>query len=248
MIFVYLFVYLQVHYFKIYKFNHKPLSILAISTIHETHRHQKTPLDRYHNRKARTPKNLIPRKRQPQPIFTGKAHRGSWVMRYKKANGQWSWHGLGAYPLIKGARARQLYSEKLTQLADGTDLTEKPATAKTFEAIALEWYNKPAIQKLADSYKDKILQRLQVHTFPIVGNKPINDIDRQLWLKLFKQIQSKTSIKTGKPILETARRTLEICQRIYRFAIVNEFIDTSPLDYLHERLQKPTQRIWHMLA
>lgn len=164
----------------------------------------------------------------------------SWVMRYKKANGQWSWHGLGAYPLIKGARARQLYSEKLTKLADGTDLTEKPTTAKTFEAIALEWYNEPAIQKLADSYKDKILQRLQVHIFPIVGNKPINDIDRQLWLKLFKQIQSKTSIKTGKPILETARRTLEICQRIYRFAIVNEFIDTSPLDYLHERLQKPT--------
>lgn len=201
MIFVYLFVYLQVHYFKIYKFNHKPLSILAISTIHETHRHQKTPLDRYHNRKSRTPKNLIPRKRQPQPIFTGKAHRGK-KLGNAIQKGKWAMElaRLRSLPLIKGARARQLYSEKLTKLADGTDLTEKPTTAKTFEAIALEWYNEPAIQKLADSYKDKILQRLQVHIFPIVGNKPINDIDRQLWLKLFKQIQSKTSIKTGKPI------------------------------------------------
>ncbi len=31
----------------------------------------------------------------------------SWVFRYKKEDGKWSWISLGSYPLISGAKARK---------------------------------------------------------------------------------------------------------------------------------------------
>lgn len=50
----------------------------------------------------------------------------SWVMRYKKADGKWGWHGLGAYPAVTGAMARKLYQDKLAELANGANLSTKP--------------------------------------------------------------------------------------------------------------------------
>lgn len=167
----------------------------------------------------------------------------SWVMRYKKADGKWGWHGLGAYPLVTGAMARKIYHDKIALLANGETLSTR-APLTTFQDVAMEWYNEPNIQKLADNTKSKILQRLQVHVFPKFGKTPIKDISRQMWFEFFKELQTKVAPKTGKPILETAKRTLEICKRIYRFAVNQEIagVTNNPLDYMHERLEKHTSK------
>ena len=108
----------------------------------------------------------------------------SWVMRYKKGDGKWGWHGLGSYPLVTGANARKKYQEKLAELADGAEvLTVKQLdpNAKTFQTVAMEWYNEPAIQKLADKTKTKYLGILEKHIFPAMGSKDIATISRQSW-------------------------------------------------------------------
>ena len=40
----------------------------------------------------------------------------SWELRYKKADGKWSWLGMGGYPEVSGALARQ----KALKLRDST--------------------------------------------------------------------------------------------------------------------------------
>ncbi len=167
----------------------------------------------------------------------------SWTMRYKKANGKWSWHGLGAYPMVTGAKARQLYQDKVKELANGAEvLSAKPinANAKTFQSVAMEWYNEPNIQKLSDNTKLKYIGILEKHIFPKMGNKDIATISRQSWLTFFRDMQQSVNHVTGKPIVEQANRALQVCSRVYRFAITEEVagVTGNPLDHLHERLEK----------
>ena len=172
----------------------------------------------------------------------------SWVMRYKKSSGQWGWHGLGAYPLVTGAVARKKYQDKLLELASGADvLTVKQLdpNAKTFQTVALEWYNEPSIQKLDDSTKTKYLGILEKHIFPTMGNKDISTISRQVWLTFFRELQQTVNPKTGKPIIEQSNRALQVCDRIYRFAITESIagVTANPLDHLHERLDKHESQV-----
>jgi hypothetical protein len=47
----------------------------------------------------------------------------SWELRYKKADGKWSWLGLGGYPEVSGSLARQ----KAAQLrADASERGKPP--------------------------------------------------------------------------------------------------------------------------
>lgn len=166
----------------------------------------------------------------------------SWVMRYKKANGKWSWHGLGAYPRLTGANARKLYREKLAELANGAQALQAKQldpNAKTFKAVAMEWYQTPKIQALAPDTKEKYLIHIN-HACKRFGNTPIYEITRATWLDFLLKLQSQINPKTGKPTIETANRTLQTCSRIYRFAISHEIagVAHNPLDHMHERLQK----------
>lgn len=167
----------------------------------------------------------------------------SWKMRYKDSKGKDRWTGLGAYPAVTGAMARKLVQEKLVELALGADeLKAKPAppTAQTFKSVALEWHNEPNIQKLDNDTKSKYLSLLEKHIFPTMGKKAIGDISRQTWFNFFKKLQETPNPQTGKPIIETANRALQVCSRIYRFALTHELagVQSNPLEYMHERLKK----------
>lgn len=176
-------------------------------------------------------------------LFVKPTGAKSWKMRYKDSRGKWRWHGLGAYPAVTGAMARKLVQEKFAELALGADeLTAKPAPpqTKTFKSVALEWYNEPAIQKLDNATKIRYISMLENHIFPTMGNKAIGDISRQVWLTFFKKLQEKPNPQTGKPIIETANRALQVCSRIYRFAQMQELagVQFNPLEHMHERLEK----------
>lgn len=176
-------------------------------------------------------------------LFVKPTGAKSWKMRYKDAKGKWRWHGLGAYPAVTGAMARKLVQEKFADLALGLDeLTAIPAppTAQTFKSVALEWYNEPSIQKLDDGTKSKYLSLLEKHIFPTMGKKAIGDISRQVWLTFFRKLQETPNPQIGKPIIETANRALQVCSRIYRFALTQELagVEFNPLEHLHERLEK----------
>ncbi|MFL1415242.1 integrase arm-type DNA-binding domain-containing protein [Pseudomonas fildesensis] len=73
----------------------------------------------------------------------------SWELRYKKPDGKWSWLGLGGYPEVGGAFARQKAADLRSDASEGKNpITSKKARQAaeidaandTFEALAREWH------------------------------------------------------------------------------------------------------------
>src|SRR5471032_2584936 len=63
----------------------------------------------------------------------------SWELRYKKPDGKWSWLGLGGYPEVSGAVARQKAAELRTDATDGKNpIVTKQARKKAERDIAGE--------------------------------------------------------------------------------------------------------------
>mgnify|MGYP001686920860 CR=1 FL=1 len=155
MVLVHLFVYRMVHLKRIYKpfaksYGSPKETYKLTRLIYETYWHQKRPLSdtTLENPEA---ENTLYREKDSENLYFQVKPTGakSWVMRYKEANGKWSWHGLGAYPRLTGANARKLYREKLAELANGAQALQAKQldpNAKTFKAIAMEWYQTPKIK------------------------------------------------------------------------------------------------------
>lgn len=103
----------------------------------------------------------------------------------------------------------------------------------------MEWYNEPAIPKLADKTKTKYLGILEKHIFPAMGSRYCN-VSRQSWLTFFRDMQQIKNVQTGEPILEQANQALQVCDRIYRFAVTESIagVTGNPLDHLPERMEK----------
>lgn len=49
----------------------------------------------------------------------------SWLFRYKKADGKWSWLGLGAYPMVGAANARKRAAELQEDATMGKEVQTK---------------------------------------------------------------------------------------------------------------------------
>lgn len=174
-------------------------------------------------------------------LFVKPTGAKSWKMRYKDNNGKWTWHGLGSYPTVSGAMARQKVQENIKKLQAGLSLKKETATpAHTFESVAWQWFNSPKVQSNDPKSQQKTKGHLNNHILPTMGKKDIAKITRQEWLNLLLKIQEKIDPKTGKPIKDTAFRVLQDVSKIYRFAITQEIagVQSNPTDYLRERLDK----------
>lgn len=95
------------------------------------------------------PENTLYREKDSLNLYLQVKPTGakSWVMRYKKPDGKWSWHGLGACPLVTGATARKRYHDKIAQLASGKPLADN-TPIPTFFDVAMDWYNAPPYKNL----------------------------------------------------------------------------------------------------
>jgi len=127
---------------------------------------------------------------------------------------------LGLYPQVSLALARERLKTVQGQVAAGID----PALARvaannlatleaseTVEGVAREWYAKfsPA---WAESHGSKILRRLETYIFPWLGKSPIRALQPLELLACLRRIE-----KQGTQ--ETAKRTLQACGRILRYAV-----------------------------
>jgi integrase len=111
----------------------------------------------------------------------------SWQMRYKTPAGKWSWLGLGGYPEVSGAWAREKAAELRKMISEGIDpleqkRTEKAATetakARTFRAAAEGWFKAKEEKGLAPSTLAKIRTYLDKDILPVLGDKQLDDITR----------------------------------------------------------------------
>jgi integrase len=133
-------------------------------------------------------------------------------------NGQRKTLALGAYPETSLKEAREKRDTAKKQISDGIDpslerkIKKTGALENSFQAIALEWYEKNMMGK-SDSHKSRTLSLFNRDLFPWIGVKPIADLKAPELLATLQRIENRNTI-------ETAHRALQVTGQVFRYAEV----------------------------
>ena len=142
-----------------------------------------------------------------------------WRMRYWQGGKEKSLL-LGVFPAVslKDARAQREAIRK--QLQAGLDPSterkadaqrRKAASANSFEAVAREWFGKQSATWVA-SHTSDVERRLEANIFPLLGSRPIAEIDAPELLAAIRRIESRGSY-------DLAHRVLQVCGQVFRYGI-----------------------------
>ncbi|SEQ69787.1 Integrase [Azotobacter beijerinckii] len=174
----------------------------------------------------------------------------SWELRYKKPDGKWSWIGLGSYPEVSGAAARQKASELRADAADGKNplaakharkASDLEAATNTFEALAREWIEIRS-PGWAPSTARRNVGALELHVVPVFGKRLYAEILPIEWMEFFRGME-----RQG--IIEQMGRVRRSCKEIYDLARVTGRAVHNPLEGLSRFLQsKPAENYAHVTA
>jgi integrase len=155
-------------------------------------------------------------------------HGKWWRFKYR-FGGKERRMSLGVYPDVSLADAREKREEAPRKVAAGIDPQEIRKneaialienTENTFEAIAREWFamfSKP----WAGSDADKIIRRFELNVFPWIGTRPIKAITAPELLTVLRRVEARGAN-------ETAHRALQICGRVFRFAVATGRAERDP--------------------
>jgi integrase len=139
---------------------------------------------------------------------------GLWRFKYQ-FDGREKLIGLGKFPDVSLKQARDRRDDARKLVADDIDPSAerqavKAARADSVEAIAREW-----LTKQVDLEPDTIkahTQRLKDYIYPYLGKRPIGTVEAPDLLAALRRIEHKA-------LHDTARRTLSLCGRVWRYAI-----------------------------
>ena len=145
----------------------------------------------------------------------------SWVQRVV-VHGRRRDIGLGGYPAVSLAEARERCADHRKAIAVGRDpIAEKrKPTIATFREVAeiVHEMNIPCWRSM--KHAKSWLRMLERYAFPVIGNMPVDRVDRTDVLAVLKPIW------TTKP--ETARRVRQRMRMVFRWAMSHGFIDNNP--------------------
>lgn len=161
-----------------------------------------------------------------------------WHLRYRH-EGKEKTASLGQYPDVGLSTARTKRDELRKLVAAGSDPVavkreekEKKQTRSenTFEAVAREWL---AIWSPLKSprHAKYVTSRLQADVFPMLGARPISEIEAPELVKMAKAIEARGA-------LDIAKRSLQTAAQVFRYAIAhgkakrNPATAVKPLDIL----------------
>lgn len=145
-----------------------------------------------------------------------------WRFKYRIA-GKEKLLSLGVYPDVSLADARERLNEARKLVAAGVDPTEhrrgvkreaEERASNSFEAVAKHWFEKNEEGWVGD-HAAKIMRALQRDIFPKIGAIPVSDLTAKNVLEAVRLIEARGAT-------ETARRALQYCGRIMRFAVAEE--------------------------
>jgi integrase len=172
----------------------------------------------------------------------------SWQLRYKKPDGKWSWLGLGGYPDLGGAMARQKAADLKADVAKGGNplatkkarkAAEAEAASNTFEHLAREWYANKR-KSWTDGTAVRTIGALELHVFPVFGKRIYAEILPMEWMEFLRGME-----QTG--IIEQTSRVRGMCREIYDLARVTGRATHNPLEGLHKfLLTKPVENYAHV--
>ncbi|WP_350581573.1 tyrosine-type recombinase/integrase [Pseudomonas sp. HY2-MNA-CIBAN-0224] len=161
----------------------------------------------------------------------------SWQLRYKTPAGKWSWLGLGGYPEVGGALARQKASELRADAAEGKNpiatkqarqAADLAASNNTFESLAREWHTSRLHSWDAGTAK-RVMGALERHVFPTFGKRLYIGILSMEWMELLRGLEQQG-------ILEQMSRVRAYCKDVYDLARVTGRAVNNPLEGVHKFL------------
>ena len=149
---------------------------------------------------------------------------------------------LGVYPDVPLVRARALLLEARQLLAQGIDPSaEKQEQGKTFEVVARAWYARWSPNR-HKQYAYYVMKRLEEDVFPKIGSMLVSEVPTSLFRDIVRQIEARGA---G----EIAKRVLQNCCQIMRFAVANDLAvrnpvaDVRPADILNPRKRRNYPRV-----
>ncbi|MDP3426583.1 MAG: integrase arm-type DNA-binding domain-containing protein, partial [Humidesulfovibrio sp.] len=158
-----------------------------------------------------------------------------WRFKYRYARKE-KRLSLGTYPDVSLADARERRDAARKLLAQGVDpgaaRKEEQAIsaddARTFGVVALEWYEKQR-PGWTESTSYNIMRRLERELLPPFGTRPIKTVAPKIILEAIAKIDDRGCH-------ETARRALQCCGQIFRYAVVSGYVESDPTPSLRGAL------------
>src|SRR6266481_8733810 len=150
---------------------------------------------------------------------------GRWLRIKFRFDGKAQMLSLGVYPDVSLKQARERRDEMHRDRANGINpaakrRAERHRSADTFETVAREWFAKHA-PTWVKSHSSKVIRRLELYLFPWIGAYLIARLSAPDILQCLRRVE--TAAK-----LETVKRVLQHCSRIYRYAIATGRAERNP--------------------
>jgi integrase len=140
--------------------------------------------------------------------------------------------GLGVYPTVSLAAAREACLKSKVLLSQGIKPTEHKKLVKearriakehTVEAIAAKWFEwRKKKKNLDERNAQKIWASLENHVFPTIGHLPVSEVRTVKCLAILEVMQRKD-------IGDQAKRILQRLNGIFDYAVTHQLIENSPV-------------------
>ena len=160
-----------------------------------------------------------------------------WRLKYR-FGGKEKTLALGVYPDVSLARARKKRQAARELLDAGKDpgLAKKAAKRQeimrannTFEGVAREWHEQQA-HRWTERHANKVMSSLNRTIFPMLGARPIADIEAPELLDVLRVIEHRGA-------LVTAHEVLQRCSAVFRYAIASCKANYNPAADLKDALK-----------
>ena len=172
-----------------------------------------------------------------------------WHMRYR-FEGKEKTASLGKYPEVSLAEAREKRDQMRKLVANDIDPVHSQRAAKeakqlaqahSFEVVARTWFEGWRAAR-SPRHAEYVIRRLEVDVFPLIGSRPVSDIQAPELVKMMKAIQRRGA-------LDIAKRCYQMTSQVFRYAIAhgiaerNPAGDVKPSDILPSRRQTNYARV-----
>lgn len=129
---------------------------------------------------------------------------------------------LGVYPDVPLIRARERHHEARRLLAEGVDpAAARQAVSRDFEAVARAWHEHWKTGR-TEHYAQSVKTRLETDIFPQIGRRPIAELSPADFRDAVRKIERRGAF-------EIARRLLQNCGQIMRYAVANDLAPRNPV-------------------
>ena len=144
-----------------------------------------------------------------------------WRFDYR-FNGKRKTLALGVYPDTSLAKARARHLEARERLADGADpAAAKPVLSEDFETVARQWFARWKTGR-NERHTVYVIRRLEADVFPEIGSRPLSDLSASTFRDVVQKIERRGA-------LDIAKRVLQTCGQIMRYAVVNDLASHNPV-------------------